>query len=284
MKIAAVQFEITGNKKYPDFIAQFESHIIEAKKNNAELVLFPELITVDLMPHVEGQETEILKSIADSVTPKFFSRVQELAKKHEVAILGGTSPRFLNNKIVNTAILAFADGKTIYQDKIFPTPDEVIWGWQGGSTLKVFNAPWGKTAILICYDCEFPKLSDIIAKEKPEVILVPSMTGSEQGFHRVRWTAQARAIEHFAYVVHTGTVMTRKDAPPGHWLHYGQASFLGPQEAALTKITVEGEKLKPSIIYDTLDFSALRAGREKAGIYPAREQEKRQTPIFVGHE
>lgn len=67
---------------------------------------------------------------------------------------------------------------------MFLTPDEVEWGWEATDTLNIIKAPWGTTAIAICYDSEFPLVTQTLAGNVVDVVLVPSMT-EETGFTRV---------------------------------------------------------------------------------------------------
>jgi predicted amidohydrolase len=46
--------------------------------------------------------------------------------------------------------------------KIHITPNEVFhWGITGGDTIQTFDTDCGKIGIVICYDVEFPELSQI---------------------------------------------------------------------------------------------------------------------------
>lgn len=76
--------------------------------------------------------------MAREVTLELFRRAEVLAKELQISILMGSSPRFVGQDIVNTAMLLLPDGKKIMQDKVYLTPDEVDWGWKGGTQIKVF--------------------------------------------------------------------------------------------------------------------------------------------------
>lgn len=78
------------------------------------------------------------------------------------------------------------------------TPDEAkIWGLQGGNTIQTYDTDCGKIGILICYDVEFPELSRILAEDGIDILFVPFLTDTQNGYSRVRNCAQARAIEIF---------------------------------------------------------------------------------------
>ena len=60
--------------------------------------------------------------------------------------------------------------------------------------------------MLTCYDIEFPEIVRMAKAKGADVIFCPSCTDDRHGFHRVRYTSHARAIENQVYVVTTGTV------------------------------------------------------------------------------
>jgi predicted amidohydrolase len=60
--------------------------------------------------------------------------------------------------------------------------------------------------VLICYDSEFPELARRLVDEGARIIFVPFCTDNRQGYMRVRYCAQARAIENQCFVVLSGNV------------------------------------------------------------------------------
>lgn len=75
----------------------------------------------------------------------------------------------------------------------------------------MIGTPWGKLAILTCYDIEFPEAARIAADKGVELILCPSYTETVSGYYRVRNTSQARAIENQLFVALSGIVGELKE-------------------------------------------------------------------------
>jgi len=270
---AAVQYPIEGGKTFDELASKMEALITEAKIANSDLIVFPELITLDTWPLSSQQtDSEIAKKIAIEITPRLFEKATYWSRVFGSAILVGSSPRLVNGAIRNTALLAFPDGEIILQDKLFLTAWEKKMGWQAGERIEAFTAPWGRSAILTCYDIEFPGISQALVKVKPHVLLVPSMTESESGLQRVRWSAQARAVEHHAFVIVSGTV----GKPTPTWIHHGQSVIISPRDATFPASSIEGEKDKSSIVFGTLDITKLRESRKKSTFYPAKDQTARE--------
>lgn len=267
-RIAAVQYQIRAGRSVQEVIAEATQTIAQAAQAEAELVVFPELFLFDIWPDTLDDESAYVRRVAKDVTPQVQAALREAAKAHGVAVLLGSAPEVRDDALYNTAHLYFADGREIRQDKMFLTGWGKKVGMTPGQELQVFDAPWGKSVILICYDVEIPKLSNQLAAERPEVLLVPSMTESEHGLYRVRWAAQARAVEHHAYVVVAGTV----GQPSPTWRHYGQAAVLTPRDDGFEGVLAEGPRDLAAVVYGDLDLERLRTSRARVTFYPAKDQ------------
>ena len=69
-------------------------------------------------------------------------------------------PTIVDGKLLNAAYLFTPEGNVFTQDKIPLTRwEKEKWKGDAGDQLRVFDTPYGRIAILICYDIEFPELS-----------------------------------------------------------------------------------------------------------------------------
>jgi len=274
LKVAAVQYPL-GERSSPEkFLKKMDSYLVQAKEKRAQLVVFPELVTLELADWNLPAKPQLQK-IAVEFTPLYIDWLIKRAKELNISILGGTTPQMRGQEIYNVAVMVFASGKVILQDKIFLTPDEKGWNWTPGKTLKVFETPWGRSTITTCFDCEFPRISNLLVEASPEVILVPSWTSTSSGFNRVDWTSKARAIEHFAYTIKTGTVPDPSSNEP----HFGQATIVSPQDQGFPTTIAAGTMNTNQIIYGELNLKKLREDRQTTGYSPAKEQTNRAEPI-----
>ena len=120
------------------------------------------------------------------------------------------------------------DGSVHPREKIHPTPNEVYW-WniEGGSVLNAIETDCGPIGVLICYDAEFPELARHLADQGAQILFVPFCTDERQSYLRVRYCAQARAVENQFYVVLSGNV---GNLPNVHNMdiQYAQSCILTP--------------------------------------------------------
>src|SRR3546814_12125368 len=80
------------------------------------------------------------------------------------------------------------------------------WKIKGGTSVDVIQTDIGPIGVLICYDSEFPELGRRLVDEGARIIFVPFCTDNRQGYMRVRYCAQARAVENQCFVVMWGNV------------------------------------------------------------------------------
>ncbi|MEZ4813750.1 MAG: nitrilase-related carbon-nitrogen hydrolase [Bdellovibrionota bacterium] len=270
LRVATSQYKIQGNQSVDGISRKVEALIKEAAAKKAELLIFPELFVLDAWPlKSKKTEAEIVQLMINEYAPALLEQAKQWSEQYQIAILLGSFPRVTSSsKIRNTAYLFFSNGEVFFQDKVYLTAWEKSMGWEAGEAIQVRDSPLGRFVILICYDVEFPKISQDLVTEKPELILVPSMTESLSGLERVRWAAQARAVEHHAFVVISGTVgKVSRD-----WVHYGQAAFVSPRDNFFKEKVVQGILNKPGLVFSELNLKKLRESRKQSKYYPAKDQ------------
>jgi predicted amidohydrolase len=139
------------------------------------------------------------------------------------------------------------------------TPFERDWGISPGGPLRVFDTALGRFGIAICYDSEFPLLVRAQAEAGAEVVLIPSCTERVSGYHRVRTSAMARALESTIATVMSPTV---GDAPwsPAVDRNVGAAGIFVPSEPGVADDGTLGEGTlnAPQWVTGAIDLAALR--------------------------
>jgi GNAT superfamily N-acetyltransferase len=146
------------------------------------------------------------------------------------------------------------------------------WKVSPGRGLTLFETEFGRVAIAICYDSEFPEICRAAARQGAVILVVPSYTDDRQGFLRVRYCAQARTIENQLFVVHSGTVGSLP-AVPAISLNYGQASILSPSDFSMARdgVIAEGQPNQEAVVIGDIDLKALRKLRSRGTVLPLRD-------------
>ncbi len=207
VRLGLIQWQMRPYKNLDDLMQQAEYFIDAVSGYRSDFALFPEFFNAPLMADYNHlTEAEAIRKLAlhtDSIIKKF----SELSVSYNINIITGSMPEIQNNELLNAGYLCKRDGNVERYEKIHVTPDEAkVWGMQGGHELKVFDTDCGKVGILICYDVEFPELSRLLADDGMDILFVPFLTDTQNGYSRVRNCALARAIENECYVAISGSV------------------------------------------------------------------------------
>ncbi|MEE4537236.1 MAG: GNAT family N-acetyltransferase [Erythrobacter sp.] len=209
VRIATCQLQARAVSGFDEFMRQVKYFVGVASDYEADFIVFPELFTLMLLS-AEEDELSPLEAIEclSEYTPRIRRALSELALNYNINIIGGSHPTKLpDGDIHNVAYVCLRDGSIYAQEKIHPTPNEAYW-WniKGGDSIDAIPTDCGPIGVLICYDSEFPELARRLVDEGARIIFVPFCTDSRQGYMRVRYCAQARAIENQCYVVLSGNV------------------------------------------------------------------------------
>lgn len=211
IKIAAAQYDIGFLENWANYQSKIEHWVQEAADEGAKILLFPEYGSMELASLFSEEIYQSLEKQLDamqSLHDNYVDLYRSLAQQYSCYIQAGTFPvKIETGDYRNRAYLFWPDGHYDYQDKLQMTRFEnEQWLIKSGEQLKCFDTDYGKIAINVCYDSEFPLLARKQVESGANLILVPSCTDTVAGYHRVRIGCQARALENQCFVVQSPTV------------------------------------------------------------------------------
>ena len=207
VRLGLIQWQMRLYKDLEELMQQAEYFVDAVSAYRSDFALFPEFFNAPLMADNNHlPESEAIRELA-KYTPQIVQKFSELAISYNINIITGSMPEIKNELLYNVGYICKRDGSTERYEKLHVTPDEAkVWGMQGGNELKTFDTDCGKIGVLICYDSEFPELSRLLADEGMDILFIPFLTDTQNGYSRVRHCAQARAIENECYVAIAGSV------------------------------------------------------------------------------
>ena len=111
-----------------------------------------------------------------------------------------------------------------------------------------------------------------MAEAGAEILFVPSCTDERQGYCRVRYCAQARAIENQIYVAISCTV-GNLPLVPGMATNYGQAAIFTPSDYFFARdgIAAEGVINQEQMIISDVDLDLLEEQRVNGTVIPLND-------------
>ena len=207
VRLGLIQWQMRPYKDLDELLNQAEYFIDAVAGYRSDFVLFPEFFNAPLMAKDNHLSTpEAIRELAKH-TKAIVDKFSEFSISYNINIISGSMPEMRDGGLYNVGYLCRRDGTVERYEKLHVTPDEAkVWGMQGGNQIKAFDTDCGKIGILICYDSEFPELSRLLADEGMDILFVPFLTDTQNGYSRVRHCSQARAIENECYVAIAGSV------------------------------------------------------------------------------
>jgi predicted amidohydrolase len=279
IRVASLQYFIRPVQTFEQFRDQVEALIETAADYKAHLLVFPEYFTVQLLTlgNVKRPISEQVRDLAKQV-PRFVEMMSALARKSRLYLAAGTIPTMKDNSDIvhNQSFFFSPSGEFDVQGKLHLTRFETEeWFVTPGTRLKVFETSFGRLAIAICYDVEFPEIARAAARQDAHILVVPSCTDDRQGFLRVRYCAHARAIENQMYVIHSSTVGSLPMVPAVS-LNYGQAAILTPSDFAFPRdgILAEGNPNQEMMVIGELNLKTIAESRASGTVLPLRDSRR----------
>ena len=202
MKIGVVQMPVSPDKDENLLRARYE--ILSASQNGAEIVVLPEMFCC---PY----NNQAFKDYAEPCYGKVWTQMRNAAKESGVYLVAGSFPELCEGKLFNTCCVFSPDCDehiAVYR-KMHLFDIDVRGGQRffesdtltAGDNLAVFDTPYGRCGVCICFDIRFPELARLYALNGVSTLFVPAAFNMTTGPAHWELTMRARALDNQIYVV-----------------------------------------------------------------------------------
>ena len=275
LRLGALAWPVGRPADIGDFAARLDHWLAQAA-GRIDLALLPEYACVELGAALAGRpvadEAAELRAMVDAA-PAILEAMRAAARRHGIWLQPGTLPMARDGRVVNRAPLITPEGRVAFQDKRLMTRFEAErWGVSPGREPGVFETPWGRIGVSVCYDSEFPSHVRTQVEAGAWLLLVPTCTDTRHGFNRVRLACQARALENQCFVAVAPTVGI---APWSAALdeNRGQAAIFGPIDRGFPEdgVIAEAAMDAPGWAIASLDPARIEAVRREGAVLNHRD-------------
>ncbi|MFK7924911.1 MAG: carbon-nitrogen hydrolase family protein [Bacteroidia bacterium] len=276
VRLGLIQWQMRPYGNLTELLQQAEYFIDAVAGYRSDFALFPEFFNAPLMAENNHlSESAAIRELA-TYTESIVQRFSEFAISYNINIISGSMPEIVDDRLYNVGYLCRRDGTVERYEKLHVTPDEAkVWGMQGGHHIQSFDTDCGKIGVLICYDSEFPELSRLLADEGMNILFVPFLTDTQNGYSRVRHCAQARAIENECYVAIAGSV---GNLPKVHNMdiQYAQSTVFTPCDFAFPANGIKAEATPNTemILIADVDLGLLRELNQFGAVRNLKDRRK----------
>jgi nitrilase len=253
--------------------------IAEAGKNNAKLVVFPEAFIsgypdwVWVVPNGNARMLDELYvelvANAVSIPDESTGRLCQAAKDAGVTLAIGVHERNTeasSASLYNTILYIDDQGSIMGKHrKLIPTGGErLIWGQGDGSTLPVFETPFGKLGGLLCWENYMPLARQAMYLGGVQIHVAPTWDSSENWLLSMRHIAREGGM----YVIGCCSAFRMDDIPGDYefkqlysgnreWINPGNSCIVNPRGEFVAGPLAEKEE----ILYAEVDVSQIPAAK-----------------------
>lgn len=125
-------------------------------------------------------------------------RVKQWCHKHHKFLIAGGKKPLPNGEFMNTAFVVSPGGKVVFEQGK-SVPIQFFKDGIPAPAQKLWNSPWGRLGICICYDLSYRRIADRLVAMGAQALVVPTMDLAEWGDYEHRLHARvgtARATEY----------------------------------------------------------------------------------------
>ena len=142
--------------------------------------LIPKMLDKALAKNTNAQLFVLSEYTLDSPVP---SLLTNWCREHGRYLVVGGKDFVTSHVYYNTAFVVGTNGEIVFKqaksvpiqffDDGLPAPEQNVW-----------NSPWGKIGICICYDLSYTRVTDRLVEQGAQLLIVPTMDVEEWGRHQ----------------------------------------------------------------------------------------------------
>lgn len=195
MKLALFQMKNQGSIK-----SNLEKSLIAietASKNNADLILFPEVQLTEFFPQYKNQDVKKYRISIESEIVKSFCKA---AKKNHIIVVPNIYLEE-NSKTFDASILINSDGKILGTQKMVHIAQanqfyEQDYYTPSDDGFKIFETSLGKIGIVVCFDRHYPESIHTQTLRDADLILIPTANTKTEPSEIFEWEIRIQAFQN----------------------------------------------------------------------------------------
>ncbi|MGX8796707.1 carbon-nitrogen hydrolase family protein [Fusibacter sp. JL298sf-3] len=253
MRVAAFQMLIEQDLKLN---LDTVSRVLETlKAENIDMLVLPEMF---VCPY----DIELFANFAQKEEGEVWKALSNLAKTYGIFLVGGSVPESADGHLYNTSYVFDPMGKEVAKHRKIHLFDVSVTGGQhfkesevlsAGVEPTVFQTPFGKVGLAICYDFRFPELARLMVDAGAEILVIPAAFNMTTGPSHWEILFRTRALDNQVYTI--GVAPARREQ--ASYVSWGHSIVVSPWGE-----TVEQLGAEEGVLVADLDLSQVQSVRK----------------------
>ncbi|XP_063161684.1 omega-amidase NIT2 [Candoia aspera] len=261
-RIALIQLHVSAVKT--DNLNRACRLVRTAAGEGAKIVVLPECFNC---PY----GTKYFPEYAEKLPGDSTQKLSEIAKECGIYLIGGSIPEEDAGKLYNTCTAFGPDGTMLAKYRKIHLFDINVPGkirfqesetLSAGDRFSVFDTPYCKIGIGICYDIRFPELAQIYTQKGCKLLVYPGAFNLTTGPAHWELLQRGRAVDNQVYVA---TASPARD-DTGSYVAWGHSTVVNPWGEVIAKAGTE-----ETVVYAEID---LKKAEEIRGQIPILSQKR----------
>lgn len=245
VRLTQVQMVVTKDRQVN--LDHASALIRQAAKQGAEIVCLPEMFTT---PYAN----DFFLRFAEPLAGITYDVLSQEARRNGIVLVGGSFPEREGDALFNTSLVFGPDGGLLAKHRKLHLFDISLSGrfafresdtFSPGSAITVFDTPFGRMGVAICFDIRFPELFRLMALQGAKIVTVPAAFNRVTGPAHWHLLARSRAMDNQLYVAMTSPALQEEGFQAyGHTLvadPWGNVLAEAGEEEALVESVLDME-------------------------------------------
>ena len=261
MKLSVIQMRVGHDKE--ENLRHAAVLVAQAAREGADMAVLPEMF---VCPY----ENQAFLSNGEPAGGRIWKVLSEMAERNGLYLVGGSFPEQADGRLYNSSFVFDSQGRQIARHRKVHLFDIDVEGGQyfresdtftAGNDITVFDTPFGRMGLCICFDLRFPELARIMALEGAKVLLIPAAFNMTTGPLHWELLFRSRAIDDQVFTV--GCAPARDENGP--YVSYGNSLIADPWGKILVRAGAEEE-----VLMTELDLTETERVRMQLPLMSAR--------------
>ena len=205
--------------------------------------IIPKALDKVVTKHPDAQLLVLSEYTLDGPVPE---SLKQWCREHSrYLIVGGEDPA-TNGNYYDTAFVVGTNGEVIFK-QAKSVPIQFIQDGLPALKQEVWNSPWGKIGICICYDLSYTRVTDRLVKAGAQLLMVPTMDVEDWGRHEHELHALVAPVRAAEYGIPIFRLASSgiSQAVSGNGRVVAQTSFPGSADILSVKLWLSGKGSLP---------------------------------------